>query len=422
MQQQGQDEPATARRPEPGGGTATSPQVLRRANAHVILELMRGRAPGEAVTSNDLVAATSLTRATVLGVCDDLVEQGWLAEEGPDPAGAGSRGRPARRFRFRSEAGYVVGIDVGFRHASCLVADLHGRPVARRRVRFGAASTRSDARIRQLRTLVDETLLAAGVQDEAVLAACFGVAAPVDGRGGSPADDGFWETVRIEPAEILAAHAGWDCLIENDANLAALAERPSDDPEACYVVLLAAERFGAGIVDGGRLLHGHRGGSGEMQYLTLVEGVGSPDALALLARTWAAEALAGGARSVLAEAPTDDGAPSAEAVLAAAEAGDPLALAIADRLADRLARVVATLASLVNPEVVVLGGSVAPALGPVLRDIDARIAAHTLVPPRVFASEHGGDIVLVGAVQAALEHVAGRAVDLRLPRATTSGG
>lgn len=82
---------------------------------------------------------------------------------------------------------------------------------------------------------------------------------------------------------------------------------------------------------------------------------------------------------------------------------------------------VAVLASLANPEVVVLGGQVAPALGPVLDGLADRIAAHTPVPPRVVASAHGGDIVLVGAVRAALDHVAARAVDLRLADASAAG-
>jgi predicted NBD/HSP70 family sugar kinase len=392
--------------------------VLRRANARVLLDLLWQQPPGETVTANELIAASSLTRATVLGVCDELVDQGWLAEVAHESgAGAPARGRPARRFRFRQDAGYVVGIDVGFRHASCAVADLHGRVAARREVDFGADSTRAGARVAQIRRLVDETLAAAAVREAAVLAACFGVAAPVDSRGASPSDEAFWVTVRIDPAQILAAHAGWDCLIENDANLAALAEREGLPADASYVALLVGERFGAGIVDNGRLLHGHAGGSGEMHYLHLVEGVGAPDALARLARRWATEALDAGAVTTLASAPRDAGAPSAEAVLAAAQAGDPVAVDIADRMADRLARVVATLASLANPEVVVLGGSITPELGPVLDGLGDRLTALTPVPPRVVPSTHGGDIVLVGAVRAALDHVVERAVGLRLPAA-----
>lgn len=398
--------------PTRSDAAASSPQVLRRANARVILDLVWPHPTDRPVTASELIASSSLTRATVLGVCNDLIDQGWIAEV--EAQGSGTRGRPARRFAFRSDAAHVVGIDVGFRHATCVVADLHGRTAGRKRVRFGAASTGAQGRIARLRSLITATLAEAGVSDRDVLAACFGVAAPVDRNGATPADHPFWETVRIDPADIVAAHAGWDCLIENDANLAALAERPGMAPDASYTVLLAAERFGAGIVEEGRLLHGHRGASGEMHYLALVEGVGSADAIAPLARQWAADGLAAGQASVLADTPRDEtGAPAAEAVLAAAAAGDGLALDVVDRLAERLARVVATLASLVNPEVIVIGGGVAPALGPVMERIDAKVAAHTPVPPRVVASRHGADVVVVGAVRAALDHVIARAVDLR---------
>ena len=90
------------------------------------------------------------------------------------------------------------------------------------------------------------------------------------------------------------------------------------------VVILASERFGSGVIEGGRLLHGSGGGAGELAYLDLVEGVGDTFGIATLARTWAAEALAGTAKTSL----RDHAATGAEAehVFAAAAAGDPEAL------------------------------------------------------------------------------------------------
>ena len=71
-------------------------------------------------------------------------------------------------------------------------------------------------------------------------------------------------------------------------------------------------------MEGGRLLHGTRGGAGELAFLDLVEGVGDTYGIASLARTWAAEALAGEPTALRAFGP---GRADAGSVFAAAAAG-----------------------------------------------------------------------------------------------------
>ena len=88
----------------------------------------------------------------------------------------------------------------------------------------------------------------------------------------------------------------------------------------------------------GRLVRGRRGGAGEMRFLDHVDGVGSPDGLALLARVWAVGAIRSGrlpADSPLAQ--LDPTIVREADVAAAASAGDRAAQAILDGLADRLA-------------------------------------------------------------------------------------
>ncbi len=137
---------------------------------------------------------------------------------------------------------------------------------------------------------------------------------------------------------------------QGGAGAAALAERdaPLADPGDSFVVLLAGDRFGAGIIDHGRPVRGAAGGGGEMHYLNLVEGVGHPAALAPLAIDWTEEALARGTPPSLAPAAAKDPLRAADVFAAAAD--DALARGVVDRLTERLARVIATLASLLNPQ------------------------------------------------------------------------
>ncbi|WP_146072442.1 ROK family protein, partial [Arthrobacter sp. Y81] len=176
---------------------------------------------------------------------------------------------------------------------------------------------------------------------------------------------------------------GWPVLLANDANLAAMAERwmgagaGVDD----LAVMLAGERIGFGLMESGRLLHGASGRTGEVGLLHLVEGVGTPEGIALLAREMAVEACKKGAPQTLltslttgtdtstAAGPEDasidgdavggDGGISAEAVFDAAARGDKVAGHILDTIARRMARVIALIATFNDPELVVIGGAVA---------------------------------------------------------------
>jgi predicted NBD/HSP70 family sugar kinase len=141
----------------------------------------------------------------------------------------------------------------------------------------------------------------------------------------------------------------------------------------------------------------------------MVEGVGSSAGIALLAREWFSG---------------QDGNPPVEAreVFAAAAAGDPAAVAILDRLSERLARIIASVAIMVNPEQVVIGGAVAESAGALLPGINALLPRYTATVPRVTASPLGDSIVTVGAVRHALDYVEANALDLELaPPASAAG-
>ena len=132
--------------------------------------------------------------------------------------------------------------------------------------------------------LIEEGILAAladaGADLRSVLAVAVGVPAPVDRDGRTVFQDNpFWELMNPDIALHLRDRHGWTTLTDNDANLAAVAEhwQGHGRDARCHITLLAGERFGAGVVDDGRLLRGAHGGVGEMRYLDFVEGVGSAD-------------------------------------------------------------------------------------------------------------------------------------------------
>ncbi|HZX03459.1 helix-turn-helix domain-containing protein, partial [Kribbella sp.] len=103
------------------------PSRLRRLNERAVLAAVRGA--GELRVAQ-IVEESGLGRTAVEEVLASLVERRWLVEESPAIRG---RGRPARSYRFRSEAGYVVGLDIGAYSVRGVLTDLDGQVLANTR-------------------------------------------------------------------------------------------------------------------------------------------------------------------------------------------------------------------------------------------------------------------------------------------------
>ena len=180
--------------------------------------------------------------------------------------------------------------------------------------------------------------------------------------------------------ERLARRLGLAVAVDNDANLAALAEHRLG--AACgasvSITLTIGTGIGAGIVVDGRVLHGAWGGAGEIGHLPLGRGgvscrCGVPDCVEPEASGSGLSAQARALGWVPAEART---------VFAAAASGDPRARALLETMADRLGAAIGAAVSLINPEVVVVGGGVAQAGEALMVPLRAAVARYTLATHR----------------------------------------
>ncbi|WP_079595322.1 ROK family transcriptional regulator [Arthrobacter sp. P2b] len=383
--------------------TASSTQLLRQINSDALL---RFALQEQVFTAGEAMAVTGLTRATVLGVCHALVDAGWL-EEVDDSAAAArtNKGRPARRYQLREAAGVVVGLDAGESYFTTIVADLRGRELGLRRQNVDSKMLGRSGRCAAARELIGLALHDSGHEADDVLLTVVGVPAPIDAHGTSPEGE-FWHLMNSG----FASHLHGKVVVENDANLAAIAER-AHKPSANLATLLTGERFGAGLIVDGRLLRGPRGGAGEMRFLdTITAGKfvpdeGSTDGFGALARKWARSRIhSHGGQSTLRHIP--EGEINAEDVFQAAREGDPFAGDIIARLGARLARIAVVLSSLLDIERVIIAGGISRAIEPVLEQARCLLPADSGVPlPDLVASTFGAEVVVKGAIESALTQV-----------------
>ena len=349
------------------------PSRLRRLNSADVLMALYAEGPR---TLSEVSALTGLSRPTVEDVVDAFVRDRVVRELPPEPGGAG---RPARRFRFNADEGFVVGIDVGVHKILILLANLEGE--VRHAVRAAAEPEwGAGERLAATRRALERCLEESGVPQDRLRA--IGVGTPGIVRDGVVTlCTALPEWTGVDLSQEFAASS--PVVVENDANAATIAEhwRGAARHVQDAVCLLAGNRVAAGILIGGRLHRGHRGGASELGLLKVLRWDEAPRRL-LAART-------GGGDLV--------------GVFAAARSGDARARAAVEMFTDDLATGAAALLLAVDPELVVVGGGLSRAADLIVGGLRDRLSDLCRYSPEITASTLSDEAVATGAVRIALE-------------------
>jgi predicted NBD/HSP70 family sugar kinase len=349
---------------------------VRRHHLSLILGTLVGRGP---LSRAELAQGIGLTKGTVSSLVADLLDR-HLVEELDTPR-AGRVGRPGTAVAVSGRTVGGVGIEIGVDHVSAVVVDLTGgsRSLVRHDVDNRDRST--DEVLDGVRRVTASVLAAAEEQQLRCAGAALAVPGLVDPATGTVVVTPNLRRVdgdlSVTPTE-LGLPPTSALTIDNEANLGALAElRAGAGRGVSSLVYQSGGRgVGAGIVWDGRLVRGSHGFAGEVGHV-VVDPAGAPCSC--------------GARGCL------------ETVAGAGAGADDAT--VADALAVALRSVVHVL----DPEVLVLGGTLAqrgPDFADAVRD---RLSANTLgaswSPPDVRTSGLGAEAALLGAAAVTLDAV-----------------
>jgi len=271
-------------------------------------------------------------------------------------------------------------------------------------------STATSAFFDRLAVLIDGMIGASGATRVRIGAGVPGRVRSEDGLALRAVNLG-WANVPF--AKELSTRLGRDVVIDNDVRLYTLGETIAGAGAGCRTVVCAVLGTGmaVGAVVEGALVRGSRSYAGEVGHdpvpgndavcncgnVGCLETIASATGIARLAR---AAGLANG-----------DAAPlTAKQVGDAAAAGDPTAAAVFEAVGRTLAAKLVTVARLLDPDVVVIGGGAAeagePLLGPMRETFAAAYADPSLAPP-IRKGALGDDAGITGAASFALLPTAG---------------
>jgi predicted NBD/HSP70 family sugar kinase len=376
---------------------AARPSLMRALNEQMLLEQIRRF---DRVSRSDLTTVSGLSKPTVAAALATLEKEGLIEVAGRI---SGRRGRAPSLYQLRPEAGFVLGLDVGREYVRGAIADLSGTVRARGQRKVHPAS--SAGRVSEMVALADELANAVKIKRSTLTVTVIGSPGIYDRRRdalfmarGLPG----WQRPQVL-AELRRAF-GQDMVVENDINLAALAERDVGTARgvANFGFVSVGTGIGLGLIIDGQLHRGSHGGAGEIGFMTLGsnESVDLKDASQ---RGWLESAASAAGVVRAAKRAKMSGVVTARRIFAEAENGDGLCTRIVAHEAKLIAQAIASITAVVDLDLVVLGGGIGQGeyfVGLVSRELRPLVR----LPIAVRASALGEDAIVQGSLAVGAEH------------------
>jgi len=324
---------------------------------------------------------------------------------------------------------YVVGVDLGATKMLAAVVDRKGKILSEVK-QPTLPEAGADSIIKRLVKTVREAIQEAGVPAKKVLAVGVGAPAPVDPKTGFlfqatniPALTDFPLGKRLRKALELPV------FVDNDVNVGTVGEHALGAGRGTkdMVGIFVGTGTGGGVIVDGRLRHGFRNSAGEVGHMIVgytgqpdepLCGCGRPGCLEAYASRTAIErdirtAIAAGRKTVVTELLAQSGHERITSGLLAQaiEQNDPLVTQVLGRVTTYLTLLVASIVNFFDPEMIVIGGGVAEALGERLLDPIRRDAPNWFLQKkdadkvRIVAAELGDHAGVLGAATIARQNV-----------------
>ncbi|MGP9837359.1 ROK family protein [Arthrobacter sp. 179] len=370
------------------------------AKAGEFLQLLRDGRPR---TRAELAQVTGMARSTVASRVDTLLQLGYVAPVG-DSTSTG--GRPPSLFALNPDARVVIGADLGASHARAVLANLAGEVKAEFWEMLPIADG-PEAVVGWLAQTIGRLLSEAGCTTNELAAIGVGLPGPVEFQTGRPVSPPImpgWDGYDL-PARL---HQDYDVpvLVDNDVNIMALGEHKANLPTDQDILFVkVATGIGAGIIAGGNLERGAQGTAGDLGHVRVP---GGPETLCTCGNVGCLEAVASGPAIALKLGLTGEPGQNIPSLVAQqVRDGDAAAIAAVRQAGRDLGSVLATCVSLLNPSVIVVGGSLAQVGEHLLAGIREVVYQRSLPLAtkhlRIIASSSGSHAGVLGAVALATE-------------------
>lgn len=345
------------------GGQPAQTRGLRSQNRRAILGVIRRL---RRIARVDIARETGISAATVTSITADLLGEGLVEEvlddAGPEMTSEPTRGRPRVLLRIRPDAFLIGGTKISEDHITVTLMDFEGTEALHHVAPLPRDNAAAEIVVEHLRAAVREALRRLG-RPEADLS-CLGVGLPgfIDTGRGLVHWSPCFRARDVDFGALLGAAFGCPVFLDNDANLAALAEQWFGYGRGLseFLVVTIEHGVGMGVVLDHRLYRGARGIGAEFGHIKVeLDGAlcrcGQRGCLEAYVADYALlrEAAVALRRE---EDPAVSQRDQLDALFAAAKAGDPMALSIFNRAGRMLSMALANLINIFDPALIIFSG------------------------------------------------------------------
>ena len=368
-------------------------KISRRMSQSAVVQAIATYGP---ISRASVAKLTGLSKQTISEIVGNLEADGWVRTVGQTE---GHVGRRAVVYEIAPDAATVASVDLGGTNVRVALCDLTGCVLAERvepteqtggmnvveQVSRMVCATATDSENGDLKFVV---VGVPGAPD--MITGAVRMAPNISGIG------------QIDLADELNARLGVEVLVENDVNLAALGEHWMDSrtAEDDLVFVSVGTGIGAGIVVEGKLMRGATGAAGEVGFLPFGADPFEAESLQIgaLERVSATDAIIGQYQALSGRNL------SVPAIFDAATSGDKDAEKTLDNVALQIARASAAIIAVLDPSLIVMGGSIG-AREELLERINRFVAQCFPRAISIQPSKLGAHASLAGGVSIALFHL-----------------
>ena len=376
------------------------PKQIGDYNKNMVLSILRDRGPTSRVELSRIlgISPTAITRNTT-----QLLKNG-IVREGDSESSA--IGRKPVLMELCGEFCYVLGVDMVGGTLKVALADLMGRIVKYKEepIRRGKGSEFMEHLLKTLRSIINE----ADVPTEKIWAVTVGVPGIFDEDAGRSQFANFldgWEEIDIR-AEVFEA-LNIEAIIENDVNLDIIGESwkgvGKDYEDILYVKL--GQGLASRVVIQNKLLRGQHNAAGEIGYM--MPGPVTDDTVnyekMLRNDTMAAK---------YQEMTGSEDVHTISGLCTLADDGDEAAKSILEELLNHFAVVLLNNVSVLDPQVVILGGDACRFGDKEIRVLKEHMERYLPLTQHIVPSKLNKQACLLGAIKVGLDRVERRITEV----------
>jgi N-acetylglucosamine repressor len=365
----------------------------------------------------ELAREVGLSAASMTAIVHDLLEKRLVVESGRESS---TLGRKPVSLSIRSDAAYLLGVDLGSYFLRVVITDLNGKIAYKRMIETRIADGQAKVMDRMCK-FIRLAMKDSGLPRGAIKGIGIGHSGVIDSERGvilsypRPGQMSEWKNLPMR--DMLEKEFGIPCLLEDSVRASAIAERSygfgKDLKEFIYIEVGIG--IGAGIFLDGKLYRGAGGSAGEFGHVTVdedgplcscgntgcLEAVASCSAIIQAVR----RAIDKGVDSRIRDlAGGDLDRISVELIAQAAFENDSLAFRVLQDAVSHIGTGLANMVNLLNPSVLIFGGGLFRAapqslLDPLKRIIKQRSLEKSANEVRLIVSQMGTEAGAIGAAR-----------------------